>query len=90
MPHVLIRHRVADYAAWRPLYDAHGEQRATPGRAAARVFQAVDDPEHVLILFEWDTLEHAREFVESADLRAGMQRAGVVDDPDIFVLQDVT
>ena len=40
------------------------------------------------MLFEVDDLGRAREFVGSDDLREAMQRAGVVDRPDILFLND--
>jgi hypothetical protein len=37
-------------------------------------------------LFEAEDVQKAREFGNSSDLREAMQRAGVVDKPDIYFL----
>jgi hypothetical protein len=42
----------------------------------------------VVILLEWDDLEKARQFAQSEDLRQAMQRAGVVDQPDVYFLNE--
>jgi heme-degrading monooxygenase HmoA len=51
------------------------------------VFRNATDPNELVILFEWSDLEQARQFAQSEDLRQGMQRAGVVDQPDIYLLE---
>lgn len=46
-------------------------------------------PNEIVILFEWDSLEKARKFAQSEDLRKTMQRAGVIDKPDLYFLDEV-
>jgi heme-degrading monooxygenase HmoA len=89
MPALLIRHRVADYATWKPVFDEHGSTRAANGSRGGRVFQSSADPNEVLILLEWDDLERADLFVLSDDLSEAMVRAGVADRPDIWILKEV-
>ena len=48
-----------------------------------------DDPNELLILLEWDSLENARRFTYADDLREAMQRAGVADQPDVYFLEEV-
>jgi hypothetical protein len=42
-----------------------------------------------LILLEWDSLEKARQFGQSDDLRNTMQRAGVVGKPEVYFLEEL-
>jgi heme-degrading monooxygenase HmoA len=88
MPYLLVRHKVEDYARWRPIYDEHGATRKASGSAGGRVFRSADNPNEVVILLEWDDLEKARQFAQSEDLRQTMQRAGVVDQPDVYFLNE--
>jgi heme-degrading monooxygenase HmoA len=88
MPHVLVRHKVQDYGKWRPLYDDHGAIRKAAGCKGTHVFRSAEDPNEILVLLEWDDLGNARRFTQSEDLRAVMQRAGVVGQPDIYFLND--
>jgi heme-degrading monooxygenase HmoA len=89
MPYVLIRHTVADYATWKPVYDEHANTRKASGSKGARLFRNANNPQEMLILLEWDDLEKARQFTQSAELRQAMQRAGVTDQPDIYFLEEV-
>jgi hypothetical protein len=88
MPSLLIRHRVADYDAWKPLFDEHHTTRRANGCQGGRLFRSADDPREVLILLMWDNLHRARLFIDSDDLRMAMRRAGVTDQPDIWFLED--
>jgi heme-degrading monooxygenase HmoA len=89
MPSLLMRHRVADYPAWKAAFDEHGITRHANGSQGGRLFRDVADPNEILVLLEWDDLERARLFADSDDLREAMARAGVTDRPDIWFLEDV-
>jgi heme-degrading monooxygenase HmoA len=89
MPYILVRHKVQDYATWKPIFDQHGATRQTSGSRGGRIFRNVSDPNETIVLLEWDDLEKARQFAQSADLRETMQRAGVADQPDVYFLEEV-
>ena len=89
MVHVLIRHKVADYTRWKEAFDAHLNTRKAAGELGFRVFQVVDDPREVVLLLDWESVEHARQFMGSDELRKTMQQAGVVDQPDVQFIEDV-
>ncbi len=89
MPYLLVRHKVQDYAKWKPIFDQHGATRQASGSRGGQLFRNANDPNELVILFEVDDLEKARQFAESDDLRQTMQRAGVADQPDIYFLEAV-
>jgi hypothetical protein len=89
MPALLIRHHVADYAAWKAVFDEHETTRRANGSQEEWLFRDADDSHEVLLLLAWDDLERARLFADSDDLRAAMTRAGVTDEPDIWFLEDI-
>ena len=89
MPYLLIRHKVADYSKWKPMFDQHGATRKASGSRGGQLFRNANDPNDLVILFEWDDLEKARQFTQSEDLRQTMQRAGVADQPDIYFLEEI-
>jgi len=89
MPYVLIRHKVRNFAKWKPVYDAHGTTRKAGGSRGARLFRNVDRPKETVILFKWSRIDTARKFARSKDLRAAMKRAGVTDKPDVYFLEEV-
>jgi uncharacterized protein YeaO (DUF488 family) len=87
MPYGLVRHKVADFAKWKPHYDAHLPARQKAGLKELHLLRNADDRNEVILLFEADDLQKVREFAASADLRERMQEAGVVDKPDIYFLE---
>ena len=52
-----------------------------------RVFQGVDDPNEVTILFDVADIARAKEFAGSADLKTAMEGAGVVVAPSFHYLE---
>jgi heme-degrading monooxygenase HmoA len=88
MPYLLIRHKVADYAKWKPGFDADSVNRQANGSRGGQLFRNATDPNELVILLEWDDLEKARQFTQSDELREVMQRLGVIDHPDIYFLKD--
>jgi heme-degrading monooxygenase HmoA len=89
MPSLLIRHHVADYPAWKAVFDEHDLTRRANGAQGSRLFRNAANPNEVVLLLAWDDLERARLFVDSDDLREAMAQSGVTDRPDIWFLEDV-
>jgi heme-degrading monooxygenase HmoA len=89
VPHVLVRHKVRDFGKWKPLFDEHGATRRAAGSKGGYVLRSAEDPQEIVVLLEWDTVQKARQFTQSEDLKAAMERAGVADRPDIFLLDEV-
>jgi hypothetical protein len=87
MARLFVRHRVADYAAWRKVYDEFDDQRGPMGVTGHAVFRAVDDENDVTVWHDFDTPDAAQAFVSSHDLREAMQRAGVQGQPDVWIVE---
>lgn len=90
MPYLLIRHTVENYSAWRPAFDDHASIREAAGCLGGQLFHVADDRTEVVVLFEWDSLENARAFAESADLAERMRWVGVVGDPEFTFLEKLS
>jgi heme-degrading monooxygenase HmoA len=88
MAAMLIRHRVADFAAWMPAFAAEASVRRAHGARQERVLRSSTDPHEVIVLLEWDDLERARLYAESDDARLAMRQAGVTDQPDVWLLHE--
>ena len=88
MVHVIVRHKVSDYSHWKEAFDAFLTARMHAGELGCRLFQNVDDPRDVTVLTDWDSLEQARKFLGSDEVRSAMQKAGVVGAPEIQFVED--
>ncbi len=87
--YVLVRHKVKDFSVWKRAFDAHLPKRIEAGLTERHLFRSASDANEVIILYEAKDLDRAREFTESADLRETMEKAGVIDKPDIYFLNDL-
>jgi hypothetical protein len=86
MSHILIRHKVADFKKWKPVYDAHLPTREKAGLKQVHLGRNVESPNEVVILFEGADLDRAKAFAGSDDLKRTMQEAGVLGPPDVTFL----
>ena len=89
MAYMLIRHKVDDYAKWKPVFDEFADARKAGGEKSYQIFRHDDDPNSLIVLFEWDSLGNAKKFTQSDVLREAMQKAGVAERPDIHFLEEV-
>ena len=88
MSYVMVTQNVADYARWKPIFDADAANRQAGGSKGGQLLRSADDPTELVVLLEWDVLERARQFAQSEEWHEVLQRAGVVDHPDIYFLKD--
>lgn len=86
---LVVRHQVADYAAWRTVYDELEPLRAQHGCTAQRVMVAPEDGNDVLVTHDFPTTEQAAAFAHDPALAAGMGRAGVAGPPRIEIFASV-
>jgi hypothetical protein len=68
---MLVGHKVADFAKWKPVYDAHLSARQKAGLKEEHLFRNADDPNEVLLLFSMEDVDKAKAFAASDDLRQG-------------------
>ena len=91
MPYLLERHKVQDYDRWRKVFDEDAGNRAASGSRGARIFRDTDDPSELVVLFEWESLEMARQRVESQAVKQkfGEARvAGGVEQTEFYFLEE--
>jgi len=88
MSTVVVRHTVKDFDAWKPYYDDHTATRASYGIKDDGVYHGASDSHNVVLIFQVDDYDRAQEFFDSDDLRATMQKAGVVSAPTVWVIDE--
>jgi hypothetical protein len=84
-----VRHTVADYAAWRAVYDEVEPVRARHGCTEQSVFHLPADGNDLFITHVFPTAEQAGAFTEDPEFGAAMQRAGVTSAPRIEIFESV-
>ena len=76
----LVRHRVANYDAWKTVYDNYAPIQAENGVRARQVLRSQESPNDVVVLHTFDNLETAKAFFAMPELKQAMSKAGVEDD----------
>lgn len=77
MNHVLIIHRVRDYAAWKVVFDQAAPLRRAAGERSYSVLCDALDANRVVHYSQWTSIADARAFFESRELVEIRRRAGV-------------
>ncbi|MFA6289995.1 MAG: antibiotic biosynthesis monooxygenase [Opitutaceae bacterium] len=77
MPHVLIIHEVADYAAWKKVFDDAAGIRREAGERTYQVLKYENDPNRIVHFSTWTSIAAAKAFFESPRLVKIRQDAGV-------------
>jgi quinol monooxygenase YgiN len=85
---MLIQHQVKDYAAWKKVFDSAIEMRTSSGELSAQVYRDASDPNKVTTINKWNSLANAQKFAHSPELKAAMEKAGVVGAPNVSFLNE--
>lgn len=88
MVRLYVRQNVADYQAWRSVYDAFAPRHSAFGVRAKAVHQSVDDPNDITVWHDFDDAQSARAMVASDELREAMSAAGVQGEPQIWLTHE--
>lgn len=84
MATMFVRHHVKDFSTWKKRYDSFDEERKGMGVTAHGAYQAEGDACDVTVFHDFDNMEAAKAFANSARLKEVMQEAGVDGAPDIW------
>ncbi len=82
---LIVRHQVQDHSAWRAVYDSLEDLRQQYSCSGAEVMTAPDDKNDLFVLHRFPSLEDARAFAGSNELKEAMGRAGVIGAPRIEI-----
>jgi quinol monooxygenase YgiN len=88
MPHVLILHEVADYTAWKKIFDGAAGIRREAGERAFQVLRDENEPRKIVHFSAWTSLAAAKAFFESPRLVKIRAEAGVKA-PEFIYLEQI-
>jgi len=88
MQHVLIIHEVADYPAWKTIFDHAAGIRRAAGERSYQVLKYQDDPNRIVHFSVWTSIQDAKSFFESPKLVKIREEAGVKS-PDFIYLEQL-
>ncbi|MES2595363.1 MAG: antibiotic biosynthesis monooxygenase [Verrucomicrobiota bacterium] len=88
MQHVLIIHEVADYPAWKKIFDSAAGIRRDAGERSYQVLKYQSDSNRIVHFSVWTSIEDAKRFFESPQLVKIREEAGVKS-PDFIYLEQL-
>jgi quinol monooxygenase YgiN len=88
MPYVLIIHEVADYAAWKIIFDQASAIRKNAGERSYQVLRYEEDANKIVHFSQWTSTADARKFFESPELVEIRKQAGVKA-PEFLYLEEL-
>jgi quinol monooxygenase YgiN len=77
MQYVLIIHEVADYPAWKQVFDRAADIRREAGERMYQLLKYEEDPQKIVHFSAWTSTTAARAFFESPRLVKIREEAGV-------------
>jgi quinol monooxygenase YgiN len=86
---LFIKHKVSNFESWKKVYDEIGSVRKQIGVSSASVHRDSSDPNTVVVTHQFKDLKTATTFANSEDLEAGMKKAGVMSQPELWFAEDV-
>jgi len=81
---LFVRHEVADYGVWKKAYDGFASAQKKAVVIYQAVYQSTDDPNDVTVIHDFHSLDKAKAFAPSPDLKAAMEKSGVKGAPQIW------
>jgi heme-degrading monooxygenase HmoA len=88
MAHVLIIHEVADYPAWKSVFDNAADIRREAGERSFQVLKYDSDPNRIVHFSTWTSHDDARRFFESPRL-VEIRRIAGVKAPEFIYLDEL-
>jgi quinol monooxygenase YgiN len=85
---MLIQHKVKDFAEWKKVFDSAAGLRTSNGELSAQIFRDASDPNSLTIVNKWNSLANAQKFAHSPELKAAMEKAGVMGPPTVYFLNE--
>lgn len=86
--HVLIIHDVADYPAWKKVFDAAADMRKAAGERSYQVLRHEGDAGRIVHFSAWSSHADAKRFFHSPALEEIRRQAGV-GSPDFIYLNEL-
>lgn len=88
MATIVVKHKVADYNKWKPVFDQHEKARREYGWTTHSLHRDVENPNIVVVIGRVKDINKAKEFTRSDSTETAMMKAGVQGTPEIWFLRD--
>jgi hypothetical protein len=88
MAKVIVQHHVIDYDRWFAVFNEHQATRVAHGATGHSVNRVAADPNTIVIVSDFATLEGALAFSQDPSLPAAMTKGGVDGPPQVWITNE--
>jgi hypothetical protein len=88
MAKVIVQHQVADYDTWLAVFNEHQAVRQAHGATGHSVGRVAGDPNTLVIVNDFASLEGALAFTQDPSLPAAMAKGGVTGAPQVWITNE--
>jgi hypothetical protein len=88
MAKVIVQHHVTDYDRWIAVFNEHQAVRQSHGATGHSVNRVASDPNTIVIVNDFATLEGALAFAQDPSLPAAMAKGGVDGAPQVWIANE--
>ena len=85
----ILTHEVKDFTTWKKGFDDDATNRSSMGVKVTGVYQSAEKPNVVTVITEVPSMEAIKGFLANPDLKAIMEKAGVIGAPEVHILNKV-
>ena len=85
---VILKHKVENYKKWKSYYDKDVDRRQNAGLKEIICGKDSEEPNMVYMIFESNDPARAREMLQDTDLKEVMDEAGVLERPDLVIIEE--
>ena len=86
---VIITHECKNYSDWRKVFDADDVNRLKAGFKSTGVYHSVENANKITIIGEAPSVEVIQGFMSNPELKAAMERGGVISKPEVKILNKI-
>lgn len=85
---VLVMYKIEDFKKWKLNNENGAGTRRKRGSREAYVYSKENNPDEVVVLYNWDNLDNARQYFQSDEFKNQMEDAGLKGNPKIHYLEE--
>ncbi len=86
---VILSHEVANFSDWKKGFDEGESMRQQAGVKTIGIFNSVENANDVTIITEFPSKEAVQGFMANPNLKADMEKAGVISAPTVKILSKI-
>ena len=80
---IMVTHKVESYEKWKPVFDSTAAMKRGYGWKQSMIMAIDGDNKNLLVMEEFASMEKAKAFATSPELKAAMGKAGVTSAPEV-------